>query len=496
MANLRQFNPLCRLPIESVVLVAAILGVLLFQALPGPRPLDDASITYRYARNLSYGNGLVYNPGEYIQGSTTPLYTLLLALLGSLLGAAAIPVGSFVLALAADVINTWLLFRIARRLLRHDLAALALALVFLLQPLRLNVAGGGMETSLLITCLLAMLDAYLAGGRLYLTALFAALAVLIRLDAALAVIPVLAHALWKYRLRAIPPILLGLLLLVPWFTWAAWYFGSPIPHSILAKMAAYHDSSPAAALIFLFTFLGTGTVGPYHNLWLVLPGLIGAVFLLILGLIWSIREGHELLLVSAYPLLYALVMASQHAPMFFTWYYLPLMPGLLLLFFAGLLKLSRSLGAKQQRLIITLASAALLLTPALLMHWLPGWADTREIEGLYHQASVQAKPLLRPGDWVLAPDIGTIGWDLDQARILDPIGLVSPISLSYLPQRQPDELVSLQLVRDLQPAVIIARDDFIKNLLADPQFRADYRIVWQKPAQHLAPARVLILQHR
>jgi hypothetical protein len=40
---------------------------------------DDVYITYTYSRNLAEGNGLVFNPGEYIQGTTTPLWALSMA---------------------------------------------------------------------------------------------------------------------------------------------------------------------------------------------------------------------------------------------------------------------------------------------------------------------------------------------------------------------------------------------------------------------------------
>src|SRR5687767_10254365 len=43
---------------------------------------DDPFITYRYAANLHDGLGFVYNPGERILSTTTPLYTLILATLG------------------------------------------------------------------------------------------------------------------------------------------------------------------------------------------------------------------------------------------------------------------------------------------------------------------------------------------------------------------------------------------------------------------------------
>src|SRR5215212_7623634 len=41
---------------------------------------EDFYITLRYAENLARGNGLVYNVGERVLGTTTPLYTLFLAL--------------------------------------------------------------------------------------------------------------------------------------------------------------------------------------------------------------------------------------------------------------------------------------------------------------------------------------------------------------------------------------------------------------------------------
>jgi len=41
--------------------------------------VDDAYISFRYARNLADGHGLVYNPGEYIEGYTNFLWTVILA---------------------------------------------------------------------------------------------------------------------------------------------------------------------------------------------------------------------------------------------------------------------------------------------------------------------------------------------------------------------------------------------------------------------------------
>ena len=43
------------------------------------RTIDDAFITFRYARNLASGNGLVFNLGERVEGATSLSWTLLLA---------------------------------------------------------------------------------------------------------------------------------------------------------------------------------------------------------------------------------------------------------------------------------------------------------------------------------------------------------------------------------------------------------------------------------
>jgi arabinofuranosyltransferase len=50
----------------------------------GPFVVDDAFIFLRYARNLAHGDGLVFNPGERVEGYTSVLWTLLLGATGRL----------------------------------------------------------------------------------------------------------------------------------------------------------------------------------------------------------------------------------------------------------------------------------------------------------------------------------------------------------------------------------------------------------------------------
>ena len=44
-----------------------------------PAQADDSYISYRYARNLAQGHGLVFNPGEKVEGITSFLWTLMIA---------------------------------------------------------------------------------------------------------------------------------------------------------------------------------------------------------------------------------------------------------------------------------------------------------------------------------------------------------------------------------------------------------------------------------
>src|SRR6188768_521911 len=41
---------------------------------------DDAYISYLYAKNLVSGHGLVFNPGEHVEGYSNPLYVLLMTI--------------------------------------------------------------------------------------------------------------------------------------------------------------------------------------------------------------------------------------------------------------------------------------------------------------------------------------------------------------------------------------------------------------------------------
>jgi arabinofuranosyltransferase len=58
-----------------IILSMVMIGMGLFLSFRQ----DDAFILFRYAKNLVLGNGLVFNPGEWVEGFTCPLWVLILS---------------------------------------------------------------------------------------------------------------------------------------------------------------------------------------------------------------------------------------------------------------------------------------------------------------------------------------------------------------------------------------------------------------------------------
>lgn len=62
-----------------LALILMIVGLLAFQLSLGLCVQEDAYISFRYARNLVDGHGLVYNAGERVEGYTNFLWTVIIA---------------------------------------------------------------------------------------------------------------------------------------------------------------------------------------------------------------------------------------------------------------------------------------------------------------------------------------------------------------------------------------------------------------------------------
>jgi hypothetical protein len=325
---------------------------------------------------------------------------------------------------------------------------------------------------------LLMYDSCLIQKRSRSAAVWAALAIWVRPDAVLAVLPLWLYTAWKNWRPAFSMAFIISGILLPWLIWSALYFGSPIPQSILAKHAMYSDSGSPFTLYFLFTFLATGTLGPYHQLDILFPGSILGLFLTINGLFVFLRRRDPSIVFVIYPLFYAAVMIQQQSPMFFSWYYVPLMPGLLLLFWGALQSFTSGISTRWRGPVHCAAAVMLIALPLLYIHAYPNWSLGRVGESSFQAATRQVKSQVQDQQVVFAPDIGVIGWELSNAYILDSVGLVSPNILHYYDQIGDHNHVNPTAIAHFRPDFVITSNHLIHHLLSDPTFTAEYRLVW------------------
>jgi hypothetical protein len=198
---------------------------------------EDALITLRYAENIAAGRGWVYNPGERVLGTTTPLFTMILALMARL-GLPAIQAG-IAIDILADGVTCYLIARLlARPEVRCPAAGLFAALLYALSSTPISVSISGMETALVACAGMTAVHAYVA-GRARVLCLCGAALFLLRIDGLLIFAFLLAGLI--VRTRKIPWDAIGLFALVlsPWLLFATLYFGSPVPASLVAKLTVY-----------------------------------------------------------------------------------------------------------------------------------------------------------------------------------------------------------------------------------------------------------------
>ena len=212
--------------------------------------LDDAYISFRYARNLAQGSGLVFNIGERVEGYTNFLWTLWLALPHALgWDPVTFVYATGMVSVALTLVATLLL---ARRLLGPGPALLA-GLLTATNPTFSAFATGGLETQwqALGVTVCAALAACCLGGRsfghrrgLWLTgwSLLAGLTVMTRMDSALLLAPMLfllvAGVLRHPRDRGgrmLSLLLPAGVLLTLWMLWRHDYYSAWLPNTFVVK---------------------------------------------------------------------------------------------------------------------------------------------------------------------------------------------------------------------------------------------------------------------
>lgn len=554
-----------------IIIVALALAARL---VPGPRTIDDSFITFRYARNLLAGEGFVYNPGERVLGTTTPLYTLLMAALALPFGGEQAPFPWLALGVnaLADAATCLLLWQIGKRL-GSELAGIATSLVWAVAPYSVTFAIGGLETSLYVCLLTGAVWAYLARRRL-LTPLFASLALLTRPDALILVVPLAldrfyrgwffgAKSLQVRLLRspsgvarndnqngepnsadipapkgsasfAIRPtkdedglswreVAVFVLPLIAWYGFAWLYFGSPLPHSVTAKLLVYRLGAGSAFIRLLQHFATPFMEAEWGGVVMIGVGLVLYPFLFIIGARRAVKTEARVLAWASYPVLYFLVFALPN-PLLFRWYLTPPLPAWMFFILMGLEGLLGSFLLKEKKnkngasVIKTMTDLrkkgvlGFLIIVLPLASSLAAWRITPDhgparpapemafikLELLYRQVAQELKPRVSADTVLAAGDVGVLGFETG-ARILDTVGLNSPISLEYYPLDPEYYVINYaipaQLILDQQPDWVVILEVYGRNtLLKDEDFLAQYRLVRTLPTDIYGSQGLLVFE--
>jgi arabinofuranosyltransferase len=381
--------------------------------------VDDAFITFRYAENLALGNGFVYNLGERVLGTTTPLFTLLIAFL-NLIGISSIT-AAMLINLTAAGLTTVILYRWSQHL---DLGRFTIlpAIIYVVFPRSVICDIAGMETAFFT--LLITSGLYLLFLRKHFAAItVASLATVARPEGwallALALVVTFFRDRRQLLLKGIPVLLIA----GNWLLFAYLYFGSIVPNSLTAKMALYSGHGQFSSWQGLSVTLGLNS--PFG--WIIWP-------LFLLGLIFAFRKDRLLGLIALWCGAYlgALVASGTHV---FFWYPAAVYPTSFVIVTIAVVHLLRQIPAAKAAYTNWLpVVASILVVAASSIHLTVGSKNLRQEMATYRNIHIAAGNYLTqhtsPNDRVLAEDIGYLGYYF-RWHIIDRDGLVTPQAAKY-----------------------------------------------------------------
>lgn len=404
--------------------------------------LEDALITYRYAENLALGEGFVFNPGERVLGTTTPLFTLMLAAAGLLFGTEHIPLASNLLSALFGQLAGLLTFAALRRLDFSSAVCASAAALFLFQPDVVVAATGGMETMLVVALMAGSFFA-LSARRNAAAVLLCALLVVARIDGILWASIVLLLVCWERPGSTHRYLLLFCGALAPGALFAQLYFGSVLPHSVIAKAAVGNAGEPLAELETLAAhlrwFLGAAGFsaeplkrGPDSGIALVAIAILALAGIVSIG---SKPDRTALLAIALFPPLLCAAYYLGRSPRIFPWYLVPPLWCVSILVVIGAARgwdvvRDRSRLRRVRRLALGVCIGSLLLT--LLLHLAS--AGLRELAHQGRMQSYEEGLRRRVGEWLAAntPESASVATEAigyqgyySERRIIDLAGLTS-----------------------------------------------------------------------
>lgn len=458
----------------GLLAAASLIPILALLHLDPRFPGDDALISLCFAKNLAAGHGFVFNHPPTVLGTTTPLFTLIVALVSALSGAEATVV-AFLLSIGSWLGLIWSFFLLRKA---FGLAPRAAAMIGVLIALTGWIGHLSMEAYpfALVEVLTAALvfsgrplAAGLAGGALFLLRgegiLFAAMLGLVVLVSE--VRRPKGDTSFSPTLRFVGGVSIPILL---WAVYAIPRFGSILPATLAAKMAQVTSGLWAAFPVRLFSewLPGWGLGWGPHPLRMAIGwGLV------LLGLLMIGRSFPRLWIFPAWALAYAAGYSLLGVPGY-PWYQLPILLVLAISSAMGLEFLLERLvdsGARRWRQRLGwLLVVGILSAPAIGITHRIRDRQAPERDLAYFNLAHWFRENARPSETIAYMEVGYLGY-YTKLGIVDLVGLVSPQYIPYVLRQdfsagfwesRPEYLVELE------------GSEFIRPIVRDPRFGPAY----------------------
>jgi hypothetical protein len=397
---------------------------------------DDAYITLTYSKSIAAGRGFVFNHPPPTLGTTTPLFTLVVATLAIILPWAEISQIAVVFTAFCWIGIVWTVYLGRRSLGLTEGQAVIIGLVIIVSGW---ITPLGMEAHLFEFLLVLSIVLYFCKqwigtgvvvGFLFLTRGEGILLLLVFVLHNLAMMWIKDKRLVRGAVKSSSWMVLGCLVVVLVWSLYAWFtFDHVLPNTLSAKLA---EGQTGHWSTFMFRLLNEWMPTwenqfalpccPRVNLWwlLVATGLVYVLlkkrkWLIFLAWIGMYVAGYTVLRVSAY-----------------WWYQLPIRFVLYILAAFGLVGISEVLVAKARgkfRMLGYIVAILLVATVAFLLIR-PGVVSTLHYEGDSRAPSYLAltdwiRKNTRPSQSVAFVEVGYLGYYADN-RIVDLLGLVTP----------------------------------------------------------------------
>jgi hypothetical protein len=464
---------------RNYLFLVVIIIVFVVQCIYFNFTQDDAFISFRYVKNFTQGNGLVFNSGERVEGYTNFLWIIVLSIFSEL--GLNIIVISKILGVASGCISLFLLYEIANLFFsKQD------SIYSLVPPLLLTASSAfaywsisGLETSFFVAAVLFSVYLYLIHSRLW--TVTCAVSTLIRPEGALIFGILFPHKLFLEKAplrRSLFNLIVFILLLLPFLIFKLFYYGNILPNPFYAKTG------------FSWEYIVSGL--GYFWLFLRQYGLWGVLYLLPLLLYKGLDTQGKLLvwLVYIYSI-YVIVIGGDVLRVHR--FFLPVLPLLFLLFVVFLHKLRIKLRNMFLRhmvfvTVVLSISAIFFLVPRPWIRIVR--ADEKHLVEKMQQIAEYANVYYQPTLSIAVTTIGSISYYLGTGdQVIDMLGLTDiyiskhpekfegitvnwkekRYNTSYLLSRDPDYILFATGFKPSAPAE--------KALFLNSKFRQNYNVI-------------------